>query len=70
MKEKQLELIRAELLLRKKETASKVKFSTRTLDRKVADGSFPPGIKIGASVRWRESVIDQWIADGCPRVTN
>jgi len=67
---KQLELLRTERLLQKKETASKVGFSTRTLDRKIADGLFPAGIKIGASVRWRESVVDQWIADGCPRVTN
>jgi len=66
---KQLELLPAERLLRKKETASRVSLSTRTLDRKIAEGLFPKGIKIGSAVRWRESVIDQWIADGCPRVT-
>jgi prophage regulatory protein len=66
---KQLELLRAERLLRKKEIAQKLGLSTRTVDRKIADGLFPPGIKIGPSVRWRESVIDQWIAEGCPRIT-
>ena len=35
--------------------------------RRLADhGVMPPGVRIGASRRWDESQVDEWIAAGCP----
>ena len=39
--------------------------------RRLADaGRMPRPIKLGSLVRWPRSVIEQWIADGCPNVRN
>ena len=57
-----------EKLLTKIELAERLKLSTRSIDRKIELGELPRGFKLGASVRWRESIVDQWIADGCPKV--
>jgi excisionase family DNA binding protein len=36
--------------------------------RRLADvGRMPRPIKLGSLVRWPRSVIEQWIADGCPK---
>ena len=58
-----------EELLTKKQLASRTKFSLRTIDRKIAEGAFPKGLKLGGAVRWRKAEIDQWIAGGCQRVS-
>jgi predicted DNA-binding transcriptional regulator AlpA len=56
-----------EQLLTKKQVSSKLKISCRSIDRKIAQGEFPRGFKIGSSlVRWRLSIIDQWIEKNCP----
>lgn len=35
--------------------------------RRLCDfGRMPPPVKLGALVRWNRTVIDRWIADGCP----
>ena len=65
---KHRELIETERLLRKVEIAAKLGVSKRTIDRRIAAGLFPKGMKFGASVRWRESLVDRWIEEGCPRV--
>ena len=39
--------------------------------RRLADSArMPRPIKLGSLVRWPRSVIEQWIADGCPNVRN
>jgi predicted DNA-binding transcriptional regulator AlpA len=55
-------------LITKAELASRLNLSTRSIDRKIEDGSIPRGIRLGGAVRWRESVIDRWIDGGCPQV--
>lgn len=58
-----------ERLITKKELADRLHLSIRSIDRKIDEGAIPGGFKLGVAVRWRESVIDQWIESGCPRVT-
>jgi excisionase family DNA binding protein len=44
--------------------------SQRTIWR-LADGGMIPGkLRIGASVRFLRSVVDQWVEKGCPRPKN
>ena len=31
-------------------------------------GALPQGIRLGSTIRWPLSQIEQWIADGCPSV--
>jgi excisionase family DNA binding protein len=50
-----------EELLTKKQIAQVLKLSARSIDRKIAQGEFPKGMKIGSLVRWRRSSIEQWI---------
>lgn len=40
--------------------------SPRHVYRLAATGRMPPPLKLGALVRWSKSVIDDWIAAGCP----
>jgi predicted DNA-binding transcriptional regulator AlpA len=60
---KQLELLETEKLLTKRDLSQKLRLSMRTIDRRIAAGLFPQGFKIGAAVRWRESVIDRFLRD-------
>ena len=60
---KQLELLEAEKLLTKADLAEKLKLSKRSIDRRIAAGLFPPGFKLGAAVRWRESVVDRFLRE-------
>jgi predicted DNA-binding transcriptional regulator AlpA len=57
----------AETLLTKKQFSSKLHCTERTIDRWLQQGILPEGIKvtIGGTVRFRETIADQWIADGC-----
>ena len=41
----------------------KCHFSRRTIYLMIAAGRFPAPTKFGKASRWRESVLDQWIAD-------
>lgn len=56
-----------ETLLSKRQFGEKLGCTTRTIDRWLEQGVLPAGIKvqIGGTVRFRESVADRWIADGC-----
>ena len=58
------------LLLKAEEVAALMAISTRTLWRLVSVDSFPQPVRIGGSVRWRKSEIENWIASGCPRETD
>lgn len=57
-------------LLSMKETAAKLDCSTRHVRRLADAGKAPRPIRLGASIKWRRSELDAWIADGCPRVRN
>ena len=49
-------------LLTRREVQSRFGISKTTIYRKVAEGSFPPPIKIGVrAVRWSEAEIAEWL---------
>lgn len=51
-------------IIRLKTVLSRTGLSRSTLYRKIAEGSFPPQIKISIhGTGWRESAIELWIAD-------
>jgi predicted DNA-binding transcriptional regulator AlpA len=41
--------------------------SERQVWRMKDAGLLPPALRIGRLVRWQRSVIDEWIARGCPK---
>lgn len=51
-----------EELLTKRQVASILKISPRSLDRMIERKSWPTGLKLGGVRRWRRSVVDQAIA--------
>lgn len=52
-----------ERLLRLREVKARVGLGTSTIYRKVAAGEFPTPVRLGpASVRWRETDLQQWIS--------
>ena len=49
-------------LLNKKQVAKKIAYAVPTIDKKMASGEFPPpDIRMGCSIRWLESTIDNYI---------
>ena len=51
-------------ILRIRTVLNRTGLSRSTLYRKISDGTFPRQVKIGEhSAGWRESAINQWIAD-------
>lgn len=49
-------------IVRMKEITEITKLSRSTIQRKINDGSFPSGLKIGKkAVGWRQSEIEYWI---------
>ena len=53
-----------ERLLRMKEVLIRTGFSRSAIYQKIAEGSFPRQIKIGArAAAWLESDIDTWISE-------
>lgn len=56
-------------LLTKEDLYEKIKFGKTWIDEAVKDGSLPPPIPFGKRcVRWRESDIDDWIANLAPKI--
>ncbi|MFO8007034.1 MAG: helix-turn-helix domain-containing protein [Candidatus Brocadiia bacterium] len=49
------------------DVAEALQCSARTVYRLADSGRMPRPVKLGALVRWPRQVIEQWIADGCPR---
>ena len=50
-------------LIRLRDVAIRVGMSKATIYRKIALGEFPKPVGVGGqSVRWRESVLAEWIA--------
>jgi excisionase family DNA binding protein len=57
----------AERLLTIRETAARLDVSGRQIYKLCASGRFGPAlVRIGRSVRIRESDLENWIALGCP----
>ena len=50
-------------LVDKKQLAKMLCVSTRSIDRKIAEGDFPKGMKIGSLVRWPKALIEKWVAE-------
>jgi excisionase family DNA binding protein len=48
------------------ELAEMLKCSTRHIYRMSESGRMPAPVRLGSLVRWDQSVIDEWIEDGCP----
>jgi prophage regulatory protein len=56
-------IVAGDRLLTIKEVGFKVSMGRSTIYRWITEGRFPPGIELSVGmVRWRESVIDAWIA--------
>ena len=49
------------------ELANRLSVSKRTIWRLDARGAIPSPLRLGSSVRWRESEIQEWVAAGCPK---
>lgn len=51
-------------IVRLKSVLARTGLSRSTIYRKIAEGTFPPQIKISTNgAGWRESDIDRWVAD-------
>lgn len=51
-------------IVRMKTVLTRTGLSRSTIYRKIAEGTFPPRIKISVNgAGWKESDIDRWIAD-------
>jgi predicted DNA-binding transcriptional regulator AlpA len=57
-------------LLKLDQVSRLVAISTRQIQRLMCLGQFPEEVRIGGSVRWRRCDIQQWVADGCPKLDN
>jgi prophage regulatory protein len=44
--------------------------SSRTVWRLLSAGKLPTPIRVGGSVRWVLSEIEEWIGNGCPETPN
>ena len=53
-------------LLTAKRLANLLAVSIRTVWRLDASGKLPRPVRLGGSVRWRHSEIDNWLRAGCP----
>ena len=58
-----VEVIPGDRVLGMGQVIEKVHFSRRKVYMMLQKGEFPQPTKFGKATRWRESVIDQWIAD-------
>lgn len=50
-------------MLTSSQVAERLNIGKSTFHSLVADGEFPPGIKIGGSVRFEESTVDEYLAE-------
>ncbi len=41
--------------------------SVRTIRRWIASGKVPKPVQIGHKLKWRTSIVQEWIEDGCPK---
>ena len=57
-------------LLTTDEVASALRISVRSVWRLVSTNKLVKPIRIGGSIRWRQSDVEKWIALGCPMNEN
>jgi len=57
------------LMLNVKEVAAMLRCSTRHVTRLEETGQMPPAVRLGRLCRWNRTVIEEWIAAGCPAVS-
>ena len=55
-------------LITARQVAAKIGVHPRHIYRLAAGGRLPFGVHVGASRRWDEVELDDWIARGCPPV--
>ena len=54
----------SEMLLTNSEVERRVRLSRSSLYRKMHEGTFPVGIKVGErAVRWRSEEVEAWVAE-------
>jgi len=53
-------------LLDVRAVAERLSVSARAIWKWQASGRLPAPVRLGRSVRWRSSDIDEWIEQGCP----
>lgn len=58
------------LLISAEELAGMLAISTRSLWRLRSAGQLPRPVQLGGSTRWRRVEVEQWIAAGCPCLTD
>jgi prophage regulatory protein len=57
-------MLASDRIVRLKTVLARTGLSRSTIYRKIAEGTFPPQLKISINgAGWRESDIDRWIAD-------
>jgi excisionase family DNA binding protein len=49
------------------EVADLLRCSTRTVHRLIDRGEVPTPLKLGTLLRWPQTQIESWLAEGCPR---
>lgn len=59
-----------ERMIRVADLAGRLGISTRQVFKLLSAGRLPAPIRLGRSVRWRESLIDEWLRAGCPAAEN
>jgi len=60
------EVVMIEKLLTAKSVGEMLSLSKRTVFRLNACGRIPAPVRIGGSVRWRQSDVERWIQWDCP----
>jgi prophage regulatory protein len=63
---KMSESVMTEKLLTAKALGEMLSLSKRQVSRLNSCGRIPAPVRIGGSIRWRESDIEQWLSMGCP----
>lgn len=68
MKDSQLTFDFMQQLWTKEQFADYLQNSPRSIDRKFADGTLPPELKvvIGGTVRFDPKAVQRWVDAGCP----
>lgn len=56
----------SESLLNRASLAELLNLSKRQISRLKAQGKLPKALKIGGSVRWKQTDIHKWLDLGCP----
>lgn len=58
------------MLISIRAVAEKLSVSTRTVRKMLATNRLPAPVRLGRSVRWRETELAEWVNAGCPSIEN